>query len=63
MITTPLPGTPYDAEALAHHELLVLSGQLRRNLAKSNLDLQTRANLEAIQVDVTRALDARQVVE
>ena len=63
MITTPLPGTPYDAEALAHHQLLVLSGQLRRNLANPNLDLQTRAHLEAIQVDVTRALDARQVVE
>ena len=63
MITTPLPGTPYDAEALAHHELLVLSGQLRRNLANPKLDLQTRSNLEAIQVDVTRALDARQVVE
>jgi hypothetical protein len=63
MITTPLPGTPYDAEALAHHELIVLSGELRHTLAQSNLDLQSRAHLEAIQVDVTRALEARQVVE
>jgi hypothetical protein len=63
MITTPLPGTPYDAEALAHHELLSLAGELRSNLNRSSLDLQTRAHLEAIQVDVTRALDARQVVE
>jgi hypothetical protein len=63
MITTPLPGTPYDAEALAHHELVALSGEIRQNLAKPKLDLQTRAHLEAMQVDATRALEARQVVE
>lgn len=63
MITTPLPGTPYDAEALAHHELMALSAEIKRNLAKPNLDLLTRAHLEAMQVDATRALEARQVVD
>ena len=62
MITTPLPLTPYDAEALAHHELVALSAAIKRNLANSNLDLQTRAHLEAMQVDITRALEAKQVL-
>ena len=62
-ITAPPMGTPYDAQTLARHELLALSdGDVRRDLARKDLDLQTRAHLEAMAVDASRSLDARQVV-
>jgi hypothetical protein len=57
----PWPGTPPDAQALARLELTSLAGDLRKSLAKGNDDLQTRAHLEALQVEVNRALDAHSV--
>jgi hypothetical protein len=57
----PSPGTPYDAQALALHELSSLSGQLRHDLGSGKLDLQTRAHLEALQSEVARTLDTRSV--
>jgi hypothetical protein len=62
MAIAPATATPYDAQALARHELVVLSGNIKQDLRSGNLDLQTRAHLEAMQVDVSRALDARQVI-
>lgn len=53
----PLPGTPLDAQALARFELTSLAGDIKRNLMRPNLDTQSRAHLEAMQVDVMRALD------
>ncbi len=61
LATAPLPGTPYDAQALAHHELASLGGTVRRNLARHDLDLQTRAHLEALGDEVQRSLDTRNV--
>jgi hypothetical protein len=62
MITAPLPGTPLDAQALARLELTSVDGQTKRALAKSGLDLQTRAHLVSLQADVERALDAKFVL-
>jgi hypothetical protein len=62
MTTMPFPGTPYDAQALARHELTALSGSVARGLRGTKLDLQERAHLEAMQVEVTRALEAREVL-
>jgi Met-zincin len=62
LATGPWPGVPYDAQAMARLELTSLAGDLRKNLMRNNLDLQTRAHLEAMQVDVNRALDTRTVI-
>ncbi len=61
MAIAPLPGTPYDAQALAHHELVSLAGNVRHSLTKRGLDLQTRAHLEALGEEVRRTLDTRDV--
>ena len=62
MITSPVPGTPLDAQALARVELTSVDGLTKHALAKSGLDLQTRAHLVALQADVERALDAKFVL-
>ncbi|MEO6990546.1 MAG: zinc-dependent metalloprotease [Candidatus Baltobacteraceae bacterium] len=62
MITAPVAGTPYDAQALARLELVDLRGTIARDVRRPGLDVQTRAHLEAMNVDVARALEARQVV-
>ncbi len=58
----PEPGTPYDAQALAHHELVALAGAVRSSLRRSGLDLATRAHLEALQDEIQRALDTKNVM-
>jgi hypothetical protein len=58
----PFLGTPLDAQALARHELGALSGYLKMNLMRGNLDLQTRSHLEAMKAEVGRALDAHNVI-
>ncbi len=62
MITSPVAGTPLDAQALARFELTNLDGRLKRSLARGHLDVQTHAHLTAMQVDVERALEARIVL-
>jgi hypothetical protein len=62
LAVSPFPGTPYDAQALARLELTSLAGDLRKNLMRGDLDLQTRAHLEAMQVDTNRALDTRSFI-
>jgi hypothetical protein len=59
---TPPQGTPYDAQALARHELVGLRDVLRSATARSGLDELTRAHLESLADVVSRALDARQVI-
>jgi len=61
MATTPAAGTPYDAQALARHELVALHGQIQTALARKS-DLETQAHLEALDTDVTRALEAKVVI-
>jgi hypothetical protein len=58
---TPSEGTPYDAQALALHELVAEQSYLKRDLAVSNLDLETRAHLEALASEVHRSLDTKDV--
>lgn len=62
MATTPFPGTPYDAQALARHDLASLSATLAHALRRPRIDVQTRAHLEALAADVTRALETRAVI-
>ena len=62
LAVAPFPGTPYDAQALARHELIALSAVTRGNLMRSGLDLQTRAHLEALQGDINRGLDTKSVI-
>lgn len=62
MITAPDAGTPLDAQAVARLELTGLDGSIKHNLARTGLDLQTRAHLSAMQTDVERALEARTVL-
>lgn len=59
---TPPQGTPYDAQALARHELVALRDELRSATSRSGLDELTRAHLESLADVVSRALDARQVI-
>ncbi|MBV8644015.1 MAG: zinc-dependent metalloprotease [Candidatus Eremiobacteraeota bacterium] len=59
---TPPPGTPYDAQALAHYELVTLDRDLTHAESRSGLDLQTRAHLSALHDDVTRTLKAQRVI-
>ena len=62
LVTAPPAGTPLDAQALARYELVALDGSVTHALAARNLDLQTRAHLTGIRVDVRRALSAQTVV-
>jgi len=57
----PPAGTPYDAQALAQHELGEVQMDLRRDFAVADLDLQTRAHLEALQTEIRRSLDTKNV--
>ncbi len=59
MVVAPVAGTPYDARALARHELTALAAAVRRDLTRRDLDLQTRAHLEALATDAERALTAK----
>ncbi|MBV8600202.1 MAG: zinc-dependent metalloprotease, partial [Candidatus Eremiobacteraeota bacterium] len=58
----PAPGTPFDAQALARFELGDLDGRIGTALKARPGDVQTRAHLEAMRVDVRRALHAQGVV-
>jgi hypothetical protein len=57
----PPPGTPYDAQALARHELVALQGSIRNCLHRRGLDLETQAHLEALGEEVGRSLDSKDV--
>ncbi len=63
LAVAPQPGTPYDAQALARHELVSLSGNVRSGLRSNGLDLATRAHLEALQDELGRTLDTRNVTQ
>jgi len=62
LAVSPEPGTPYDAQALARHELVSVAGNVRASLRRSDLDLATRAHLEALQDEIGRALGTRNVI-
>jgi len=62
LAVSPEPGTPYDAQALARHELVSVAGNVRASLRRSDLDLATRSHLEALQDEIGRALDTRNVI-
>ena len=49
---------PYDAQALARHELEMISLLAAKGLRHGSLDLATRAHLENVRVRVRHALDA-----
>jgi len=59
----PPQGTPYDAQALAQHELVSLAIDLRHVLSSKNLDTMARAHLEALQTEVNRSLQTRSVIQ
>lgn len=61
LTTAPAKGTPFDAQALARYELGDLQARIAAALRGTH-DLQTRAHLEAMRADATRALRARQSV-
>ena len=58
----PPKGTPYDAQALARHELAALDHDAATALGTRGLDLLTRAHLEALHEDASRALHAQRVI-
>jgi hypothetical protein len=60
--STPPPGTPQDAQALARYELQALHTQIRGSLSANQLDLITKAHLASLDDDVERALHAQTVV-
>jgi hypothetical protein len=60
--STPAPGTPQDAQALARYELQALHQQIQGSLSANQLDLLTRAHLASLDDDVERALHAQTVV-
>jgi hypothetical protein len=62
LITAPATGTPLDAQALARLELSTVSADVTKELKRPGLDLQTQAHLRALQVDASRALDAKMVL-
>jgi hypothetical protein len=62
MAVRPFPGTPYDAQALARYELASLDRDVTAAMARSGLDLQTRAHLAALHDDASRSLKAQRVV-
>ena len=57
----PRPGIPYDAQALARHELTALLTDAGRSERAPNLDLQTRSHLEALTAEVRRSLGTHDV--
>jgi len=62
IVTAPVPGTPLDAQSLARYELVALDGDVTLALAKHGVDLQTRAHLAGMRVDIHRALGAQTIV-
>jgi hypothetical protein len=62
LVTAPAAGTPLDAQALARYELIALDASVAHALAARGVDLQTRAHLTGIRVDVRRALSAQSVL-
>ncbi|MGZ3522300.1 MAG: zinc-dependent metalloprotease [Vulcanimicrobiaceae bacterium] len=62
LTNAPAPGTPADAQALAHYELGSLHEQLRGALAHSGYDIMTRAHLEQLDSEAERALKAQAVI-
>ncbi len=62
LAVAPVPGTPYDAQALAHHELVALAATIRSDLRHDALDLATRAHLEALQDEIGRTLETKTVI-
>ncbi len=62
LASTPVPGTPQDAQALARYELQQLHQQIRTSLSANRLDLLTRAHLASLDDDVQRALHAQTVI-
>ena len=60
--TSPAPGTPPDAQALARLQLEYLVNDSATALARSRLDELTRAHLEALQALSKQALDARATI-
>ena len=55
----PVAVFPYDAQALARYELTDLASRVRGALPKVKGEVLERAHLEALDVDVTRALEAK----
>lgn len=62
LANSPLPGTPADAQALSRYELQSLHQTVAAALRGGVPDLMTRAHLQAMDSDVTRALNAHYVV-
>jgi Met-zincin/Domain of unknown function (DUF5117) len=62
LASTPPPGTPQDAQALARYELQALHTQIRGSLTSNRIDLITRAHLASLDVDIERALNAQTIV-
>ena len=62
MVLSPKPATPFDAQALARHQLTDLQRKLGAALRGGGLDMQTRAHFESMKVDVDRTLEAKFVV-
>jgi hypothetical protein len=62
MLLAPEPGTPYDAQSLARAELVALAADVRAAHGNPNLDLMTRAHLNALLAVADQALGARTVV-
>ena len=60
--TSPAPGTPPDAQALARLQLEYLVNDSSVALRRSGLDELTRAHLEALQALARQALDARATI-
>jgi hypothetical protein len=60
--TSPKPGTPSDAQALARLELGSLQQAVRSGLRTPHLDELTRAHLEALDAIANQALQARAVI-
>jgi len=58
----PQDGTPFDAQSLARFKLGQLQGDVRYALSRGSTDELTRANLENLDVIVSRAMDTRNVV-
>jgi hypothetical protein len=59
----PAPQTPYDAQSLARAKLVALRHDVGVALGHGGLDELTRAHLGSLQDVVSRALDARQIIE
>ncbi|MBV9055876.1 MAG: zinc-dependent metalloprotease [Candidatus Eremiobacteraeota bacterium] len=63
LVNDPMAGTPPDAQALARYELRSLRDSVTAALKRPSLDLMTRAHLDAMRADVTRALAGHYVIE